>query len=200
MSPVPSTAMPRLPRIVALIWLAGVMAADAAAQGQVDRAAQRQRIARERADAEAVYRREEAACRQRFAVTTCIDEARSRRRGVLERLDNEQAVLDEWERKRRAAERMERIEEKLRQAESRPRPGMVVKPRQAPASAPMPASAPEPAPRRSADTHDPATAKADYERRRQSAERHREALEKRNAERAARRPPAASLPASPVSR
>ena len=192
-------------RIVVPLCLAATLAADALAQGQIDRAAQRQRIARERAEAQAAYRRDEAACRQRFAVTPCMDEARARRRGVLERLDNEQAVLDEWERKRRAAERMERIEEKLRQAESRPRPGMVVKPRQGAASAPPAApaaSAPpvDPAPQRPAAAHDSAAAKAAYERRVESAERHREALEKRNAERAARRPPAAPLPATPASR
>jgi colicin import membrane protein len=188
--------MNRLPLLLAVACLAGAWA-EVSAQGAVDRAAQRQRMARERAEAQAAYRRDEAACRQRFAVTPCIDEARARRRGVLERLDHEQAVLDEWDRKRRAAERMERIEEKLRQAESRPRPGMVVKPRHPAASAP----ASEPAtPRRSADTHDPKAAEAAHHRRNESAERHRAALERRHAERAARRPPAASLPATPASR
>lgn len=192
-------------RLLALLCLAAAVAGEASAQAPLDRAAQRQRIARERAEAQAAYRREEAACRHRFAVTPCMDEARARRRGVLERLDQEQAVLDDWERKRRAAERMERIEEKLREKESRPRPDMVVKPRRAPAAAAS-SPAPEPAPiapapaRRATAEHDAAAAKAAYERRSESAQRHREALERRNAERAARRAPAASLPASPASR
>ena len=70
---------------------------------------ERERIARERAQAHSNYAQQELECRQRFVVTSCVDAARAERRETLDHLDAQQRVLDEAERKRRAGERMERI-------------------------------------------------------------------------------------------
>jgi len=178
-------------------WILTMLAAPVLANDGIDVAAQRERIARERAQVEAGYRDEAARCAGQFSVTACVDRARSQRRIAIERLDHERAVLDGMERKRRAAERTQRIQDKVRAAESRPPPVVKEVPRSAKAlrssasgaaaSTPM---ASEPA---SAAAARPG-AEAAYERRQREAAEHREAVERRNAARAARRTPAAPLP------
>jgi hypothetical protein len=132
-------------------------------------------------------------CAGQFNVTSCVERARIKRRGSLERLDRERAVLDDVERKRRAAARLQRIEDKQRAAHTRPPPVVQALPRSAQAaSAVASAAAPaDPAPASVAPTRG---AEAAYERRQREAAAHREVVERRNAVRAARGAPAASLP------
>jgi hypothetical protein len=91
-----------------LLFLALAAGAAHAVSPEEDRA-ERQRIAAERAQAETAYAQREQACRERFVVTSCVDEAKRERRRTLERLRQQEAVLDEGLRKQRAAERLEDI-------------------------------------------------------------------------------------------
>jgi colicin import membrane protein len=176
-------------------WLVLTMfAAPAFAGDGIDVAAQRERITHERAQAEANYHKEATRCAGQFSVTACVDRARSERRAAVERLDHERAVLDDMERKRRAAERMRRIQDKMRAAETRSPPQVHAIPRSAKAGrAAASAAAPDAAP--PASSAPARAAEAAYKQRKREAAAHREAVERRNAERAARRAPAAPLPA-----
>jgi len=92
-----------------LFVLVVAVAGAAHAIDPAEERAERQRIASERAQAEATYSQREQACRERFVVTSCVDEAKRERRKTLERLRQQEAVLDEGLRKQRAAERLEDI-------------------------------------------------------------------------------------------
>lgn len=75
--------------------------------------AERTRIARERAEADARHADRVAGCNRRFVVTACIDDARAERRDALANLAAQERVLDEAARKRRAAVRVERIRKRI---------------------------------------------------------------------------------------
>ncbi|MEO6362308.1 MAG: hypothetical protein ABIO71_03675 [Caldimonas sp.] len=68
-------------------------------------AAERVAIARERTAAEARFVAADLACRERFAVSGCIEDARRARRGSLDALRSRQLVIDEARRKERAETR-----------------------------------------------------------------------------------------------
>ena len=112
-----------------LLLFAGVLAAtEGKAIDAATESAERERIRAERAQAEQVFAARERECRDRFAVTRCLDEARRERRATLEHLNRQQGVLDEAQRKQRAAQRMESIrgkvstdEAKRREADARAR-------------------------------------------------------------------------------
>lgn len=189
-------------RLLLLLLLGSVgFSAHAATEAQ-----ERARIARERDQAMQRYEQQERVCRSQFVVTSCIDDAQAERRVVLDRLAREQAVFDDRDRKARAAEQMQRIDEKRRAAAQRaadaasePR----VVPRQQASSAgggPRSGASGPPAlgmPRLSAPIGAPARkANADaYERRLRQAQAHRAAVERRNRERAAAQKASAPLPA-----
>jgi hypothetical protein len=177
------------------LFLSCALVAGARAEQGGDAGAQRERIAREREAIEARYRVEQARCATQFVVTPCVDRARSERRRALEPLDRELASLDEMERRRRAAERLVRIEEKARERATRPAPVIRAPrlPKARPAPAPTAAASSPPSSR--AEAAPRPGAQAAYERRLRQAQAHREAVEKRNEERAAKKPPAAPLPA-----
>lgn len=78
------------------------------AQG-LDSEGERIRIRAARAQQEARYQSEEAACYARFAVTGCLQEVRVRRRAALADLRRQERLLNELERKRRAQEKMDQI-------------------------------------------------------------------------------------------
>ncbi len=102
-----------------LVSAAGV----AAAIDAVDPAVERARIATERAEAGRVFDERVAACRERFAVTDCVDEARRERREALTRLRRQESILDEADRRQRAAQRMEAIRNRISAEEAvRPAP------------------------------------------------------------------------------
>lgn len=81
------------------------------AQAQDD-AAERERIKVERAAAEARYVEEDKACRARFAVTDCLDKATRLRNARLAELRRQERLLNDAERKRRAAERQKELDER----------------------------------------------------------------------------------------
>lgn len=165
----------------------------ACTQVRADERAERARIARERSEATALFEQRQRDCEQRFAVTSCVDEARAAHRQTLLRLRGQESVLDEAERKRRAAQRMEAIRDKV-SAEAardatprpaRPAPAMNVSaPRHKAAAAAPPASRPAVAasdPQRSAQE---ARSRARFEARQREAQAHRDAAAQRQADRA----------------
>ena len=101
---------------LALLGLAGA----ALAQTSAGDAAERERIVRERAAAEARFQAARSDCEARFASTACLNAARAERRGAMEGLKREEVVLDTALRRQRAADRMRRIQDKVREADARP--------------------------------------------------------------------------------
>lgn len=176
--------------LLASAWASQASAAD-------DRTQQRSRIAAERRQANQRFNEARKDCEKRFAVTTCLDQARSERRRVLDRLAGEQAVLDDAHRRQRAAERLRGIQDKARQADDRslapppasklqrvPPASQAARPLPPVHSEPRPAITPEQAERR----------RLEQAQRVQEAQAHRQAVERRNAARDAQKPPAAPLP------
>jgi hypothetical protein len=93
-----------------LIGAAG--AADDGERGE------RERIARERAAAQARFEEQQRVCQSRFVVTACIDRARAERREALDHLTEQERVLDEARRKHRAAQRAAEIRARVERAEA----------------------------------------------------------------------------------
>jgi hypothetical protein len=178
-----------------------------------DLKAQRNRLVRERSAAEEQFAAEKRDCESRFAVTACLDRAKAKRRSTLDDLSRQKTVLDDIQRKQRAAARQREVEHHLREADDRaaaaPRLSTVVRaPRavsakasRAAASAGVNAAA---SAARMGDGIDPDVARREaanrqaFEKRQLESQTHREAVERRNAEQAAKRAGAAGLPDPPT--
>jgi hypothetical protein len=181
------------------IWPALLIGLATAAFAEGDPAAiknERARLTRERAAAEARFDAERRDCEQRFVVTACLDRAKAQRRATLDELARQRTVLDDIQRRERAAARQREVEKRQREAEVRATsaPGLstVVRPPREPAARPARASSAVIADRRLEAAGQEAANREDHERRLREAQAHREAVERRNAERAARRPSAAA--------
>lgn len=70
------------------------------------------RIQAERSDAQTRFAAEEKACYQKFAVNDCLADVRSHRRTVLADLKRQEVTINDTERKRKAAEQIQRLEER----------------------------------------------------------------------------------------
>ena len=195
----------------ALLAAVSVRAADA-----VTDEGERQRIAQERRHSDAEFSRRDQACRTRIVVNACLEEARQESRDANERLRLQLRTLDESQRKRRAAERIDAIRAKVR-AEESTRREMELHERGRPQTQPVAAAAesrmaPKPvrvspppkarAAKPGADVRVATEARkrsAESRTRREAAQAHREAVERRNASRAAsRKVAAAPLPLPPA--
>lgn len=199
----------------ALLIASSVRAVDAATDE-----GERRRIALERQQSDAEFSRADAACRPRFVVAACLEEARQRHRDAHERLRLQLTMLDEAQRKRRAAERIDAIRAKVsaeeasrREVELQARSHSAAQPAASAASSPRahavdaarpvktpPAPSPRSEPR---SAKRPAVADAqrvsEYQARQQAAQAHRADVERRNAARAASgKKPAAPLPIPPA--
>src|SRR4051812_43403834 len=198
--------------LVLMLLLSSVTAAPAWAISAADEAAERRRIAIEQAQVEQAYAAREAECRTRFVVTSCIDAARHDRREAMEKLRQQEVVLDEAQRKQRAAQRIEEIrakvsadEGKRREAEARVQTRDAKRAEEAEAAAvaavaasPTAAAVSSPARGRVARVKRPvdtAQAASAYDKRQRDAQEHRAAVERRNVERAAKSKTARPLPA-----
>ena len=166
---------------------------------------ERARISAERAQAQKAYDARYRECQSQFAVTACVDKARAERRATLEQLAQQQAVLDDAERKQRAAQRAQLIHEKMSQgnapAAQRPAPELNVKAPRASRRAASAAAPRAPASAASAGLTDAQRAhnRADYERHQREAAEHREELERRAVDRASHQDkPLAPLPPRPA--
>jgi hypothetical protein len=87
-------------QLPALLAVAAALAGPARAEES-----ERSRIARERTEIEARYAERERACRERFVVTSCVEDAKRERRRGLDALRARQLQLDEAARRDRAAAR-----------------------------------------------------------------------------------------------
>jgi hypothetical protein len=200
--------MGRAARTVLGFWLAGA-AALAAAQAAPDvaaaRAQQRAQLLAERQRIEAEFQATVAACRQRFAVTACVDEARQRRRDALAVPRTQALVLDDLERRERAVARREAVQAKQRKAAERALPASAAPAASRPARqgpAPAQAAAPRSNPASAAEASAAAAS-----RRAQAAQQRQAEIEAtqariraRQAERARQGKVAAPLPVPAASR
>jgi colicin import membrane protein len=191
------------------LWLGGAVAhAQAPADAGAGAERERERIARERAAVQALFAEREAACQSRFAVTDCVNDAKTQRREALAPLRRQAVALDDAQRKQRAAQRQEDVRSKVGSAQAREREVVV---REAPVQARKPVAAPpaeagsaplrvvkqKPAPRLTTARTPPqpqpeaqrraqeAAGQARIEARKQAAQAHREAVAQRNAKRSA---------------
>ena len=102
-------------RLRVLLWSLSCLSVVATATPAGDhRTLQHQRIASEQQMAGQRLSAALAVCAGHFAATACEDVARAEHRSVSERLQRERQLLDADQRKGRAAERMARIEAKMR--------------------------------------------------------------------------------------
>lgn len=100
-----------------LLWVALAAAQAPAAPssvspGGLNHAAERERIGRERLAIDEALQRTQAACYQRFAVEDCLRTARRRAREHLAVLRQQESMMDDRERRERAAQRLQSIEER----------------------------------------------------------------------------------------
>jgi hypothetical protein len=182
---------------VALSWAGAAAVAT-------DDAAERARIERDRADVQQRASTAERACADRFLVASCLKQARTERRAALQQLDHQRALLDDAQRKERAAQRQARIQQRqeaqAREDEQRPVPVLAAQPPQAQrdtaaVQSPVARSAPATPRRQRTDGAPEAARRAEASKRRaEEAAAHRMAVEQRNREQAARRSPQPSLP------
>ena len=178
---------------------------------------QRERIARERAEVEVMYARQERECQDRFAVTACVEDARRTRRNDLAELRRQTNALDEAQRKQRAERRRQTIRDNQAQEEEQART-LAQKPAREPRTLPVqrpPATsaetgktpraisakppqarsqAPVGTPTPSSVRADEAKNRASFEERQRAAQAHRDEVTRRNEELAARGKIVAPLP------
>lgn len=83
-----------------------------ASSGVRDHTAERERIRRERGAIEDTLQRTQASCYQRFAVEDCLRAARRQARKEQAVLRQQESAMDDRERRERAAQRLESIEER----------------------------------------------------------------------------------------
>jgi hypothetical protein len=102
--------------LILLVWqfLAAAQVPEQPTQAP-DPQSERQRIAQERTDHEAIYLEAERECYSRFAVSDCLRTARKDRRLAMDELRRQELVLNDMERKTKALEALKRIEANLAQ-------------------------------------------------------------------------------------
>ena len=102
------------------------LAPPVAAQSDADRvlelreAQQREWIEQTRAKYQAEFRQQEIACYQRFAVNDCLQDSRRTEREVMADLRRQEILINDAQRKRRAARQLLRTDERLRGASDAP--------------------------------------------------------------------------------
>lgn len=79
----------------------------------LDAQAERQHIAQQRVEREAVYLKAERECYSRFAVSDCLRTARKNRRLAMEELRRHELILNDMERQTKALEALKRIDANL---------------------------------------------------------------------------------------
>ena len=87
-------------------------AQSTATVGNMDFEAERARLAQERQAADQRHATEQAACYKKFAVQGCLDDSRRRYRAETEQIKRQEAAMNDFERKRRGAAELERLEQK----------------------------------------------------------------------------------------
>ena len=90
----------------------GAAIAQSPAQEKAANALERSKVAAERARLEAGFQAEEAACKSRFAVNACLQEIRTRRSEAMADLRRQDILINEADRKARAADQIKKTEDK----------------------------------------------------------------------------------------
>jgi len=90
----------------------GAAMAQSPAQEKAANALERSKVAAERARLEAGFQAEEAACKSRFAVNACLQEIRTRRSEAMADLRRQDILINEADRKARAADQIQKTEDK----------------------------------------------------------------------------------------
>jgi len=90
----------------------GAAIAQSPAQEKANSALERSKVAAERARLEAGFQAEEAACKSRFAVNSCLQEIRTRRNEAMADLRRQDILINEADRKVRAADQIQKTEDK----------------------------------------------------------------------------------------
>jgi hypothetical protein len=114
-----SSTPPPLGPAVADLAAAKALAATAPPEGEPLAPwlkAERERIKSEHEAADQRFDQAEKVCWRRFAVNDCVREARMQRRATLSRLRQEDLALNEVERQRLTATRMQELEQKQQDA------------------------------------------------------------------------------------
>jgi colicin import membrane protein len=179
---------------IALLLACAVPCAPGAGIGT--EAQERARIGSERAAAQSAFVSRERDCQNSFVVTSCVETARRDLREVQLRLRRQEAVLNEMQRRERAAERLETIRNRPLASEPAARSASAAAPRTVKPQNPHVRAHAAPAPRVSAAEKQRAEALSEqkFEAASQAASARRAAVEQRNAERAASGKKAAPLP------
>ncbi len=189
--------LPTLARRALLLGGLGACCALVAAQPAADRAT----IAAERQRLQSQFAAEEAQCRERFAVTACVDAVRQRRRAALAGPRAQELALDDAERLQRAQVRRAAVAQKQKEAAERPVLPPVPEPELRLAPPPRPVA--EPRVPAAPSTDEAARRAAASRERREQIAASRERIATRQIERVSRNkkvspplpvPPAASAP------
>ena len=94
-------------------WMAfGLLIAYFGVQAQTSSDAERMRISTERSSLEAAFALEDTACYKRFLVNNCLNKVKTRRLDALADLRRQEIVLNDAARKIKAAEQLQKIEDK----------------------------------------------------------------------------------------
>jgi colicin import membrane protein len=159
-------------------------------------AEERARISSERAAAQSAFVSRERDCQNSFVVTSCVETARRDLREVQLRLRRQEAVLNEMQRRERAAQRLEAIRNRPVAPEPAARSASAAAPHVTKPQTPRVRAHPAPTPKVSAAEKQRAEALSEqkFEAASQAASARRAAVERRNAERAASGKKAAPLP------
>lgn len=95
-------------------WIgSALLLASCYGHAQTSSDAERLRISAERSKLEAAGALEDTACYQRFLVNSCLEEVKVRRRDALADLRRQEIVLNDEARKAKAAEKLQKIQDKL---------------------------------------------------------------------------------------
>jgi hypothetical protein len=90
----------------------GAAMAQSPAQEKAANALERSKVAAERARLEAGFLAEEAVCKNRFTLNACLQEIRSRRNEAMADLRRQDLLINESDRKARAADQIQKTEDK----------------------------------------------------------------------------------------
>lgn len=161
--------------------------------GGLSAASDRGAISAERKRLEAAFAAEEAQCRERFAVTACVDDVRQRRRAALASPRAQELALDDADRLQRAQVRREAVARK--QKEAAERPVVAPEPQREPRLPPPPAPLAELRPHPTLSAEDAARRAAAGRERRDKINASQDRIVTRQLERASRNTkPAEPLP------
>ncbi len=95
-----------------LVLMSSLLLSGGLVVAQTFNDAERLRIGKERAELEAGFNREDAACYKRFLVNNCLDEVKIRRQEALADLRRQEMSIEDQERKAKGADQLQNTEDK----------------------------------------------------------------------------------------